>query len=170
LATERVVLGIDPGLATLGYGVVNVSSQGAEYVLHGCVLTRPPTLLPERLQTLFAELSELRDRYGVTDVAMESLYYAPKLRSHGLGEARGVAILAVTAQGVSFTEYTPTQVKMAVTGVGGAKKRQVQEMVKLMLNLPKVPTPDDAADALAIALCHARQLDLQRLVAAAGAR
>ncbi|MSQ23437.1 MAG: crossover junction endodeoxyribonuclease RuvC [Chloroflexi bacterium] len=167
---DRLILGIDPGLATLGYGLVKAGPKGIEYLDHGCVLTRPPTELPDRLAHLFHELRALRSSYPITDVAMESLFYAPRLRTRGLGEARGVAMVAVVTTGTQFFEYTPTQVKEAVTGSGGAGKRQVQEMVKLVLNLSAIPTPDDAADALAIALCHAREIDLQRLVATAEAR
>ncbi|OGG56325.1 MAG: crossover junction endodeoxyribonuclease RuvC [Candidatus Handelsmanbacteria bacterium RIFCSPLOWO2_12_FULL_64_10] len=163
-----MILGIDPGLATLGYGLLAVSPVGPEHLDHGCVLTRPSASLPQRLRTIFKQLTALCERYAVTDVAMESLYYAPSLTALGIGEARGVAILAVAGQGASFHEYSPTKVKESVSGTGGAKKRQVQEMVRLVLNLETVPSPDDAADALAIALCHARQLDLDRILRAPG--
>ncbi len=165
---SRTVLGIDPGLATLGYGIIAITSRGPEHLDHGCVLTRPPATLPDRLRTLFEQLTILRERYLVTDVAMESLYYAPSLTALGIGEARGVAVLAVVTGGASFYEYSPTKVKESVTGTGGAKKRQVQEMVRLLLNLSEIPSPDDAADALAIALCHARQLDMEQIVHARG--
>ena len=161
----RIVLGIDPGLATLGYGLVSVTPEGARYLEHGCVATRPPAALQERLQQLHKELASLCTRYLITDVAMETLFYGRRLHVRGLGEARGVALLTTTAAGASFSEYSPAQVKEAVTGSGGAGKRQVQEMVRLILALSSIPSPDDAADALAIALCHARQLDLQRLIA-----
>lgn len=166
MRTPRLVLGIDPGLASLGYGLVSVSSEGPRYLEHGCVITRPPAALPDRLQQLRAELAALCDRYQVTDVAMETLFFGRRLHARGLGEARGVALMTTTAGGATFAEYSPAQVKQAVTGSGGAVKRQVQEMVRLILGLAAVPRPDDAADALAIALCHALQIDLQRLVAA----
>ncbi|MBI4214068.1 MAG: crossover junction endodeoxyribonuclease RuvC [Chloroflexi bacterium] len=165
---NRIILGIDPGLATLGYGLVAVSDRGPEHLDHGCVLTRPTASLPDRLRTIFDQLTVLRERYAVTDVAMESLYYTRRLTARGIGEARGVAVLSVVATGSGFYEYAPTAVKESVTGSGAAKKRQVQEMVRLMLNLAQVPSPDDAADALAIALCHARRLDLERIVQAEG--
>lgn len=166
MSTARLVLGIDPGLATLGYGLVAVLPDGPRYLDHGCLVTRPPLALPDRLQQLSAGLAALCARYEVTDVAMETLFFGRRLHVLGLGEARGVAVLTTTAGGASFSEYSPAQVKQAVTGSGGAVKRQVQEMVRLILGLGSIPKPDDAADALAIAVCHALQIDLQRLVAA----
>jgi crossover junction endodeoxyribonuclease RuvC len=162
----RLVLGIDPGIATLGYGLVTLTPDGPRHVDHGCVLTRPPASLPERLQQLQEGLTAICARHSVTDVAMETLFLGRRVHAHGLGEARGVAVLTTTAGGAHFSEYGPSQVKQAVTGSGAAPKRQVQEMVRLILGLQVLPRPDDAADALAIALCHALQIDLQRLVAA----
>lgn len=169
-SAPRVILGIDPGLATLGYGLVQTSTDGPRYLAHGCVLTRPPASLPDRLQALHAELSELCRSHGITDVAMETLFLGRRLHSNGLGEARGVALLTTTAGGADFAEYTPSQIKQAVAGTGGATKRQMQEMVRLILGLSAVPRPDDAADALAVAVCHALQLDLNRLVRAESGR
>lgn len=163
MGNGRLVLGLDPGLAALGYGVVRPIANGVEHLEHGCIRTRSGPL-PHRLQALFRDLTALRSRYPVTDVAMEATFYVGRLRSQRIGEARGVAVLAAVTEGVQFVEYTPTQVKEAVTGSGGAGKRQVQEMVRLILALPEIPTPDDAADALAVAVCHARRLDLDRLI------
>lgn len=159
-----MVLGLDPGLAALGYGVVGSDSNGLEHVEHGCITTSGAPL-SERLQALFSQLSSLRARYPVTDVAMESTFYAGRLRSQRIGEARGVAVLAAVTDGAQLFEYSPTQVKEAVTGSGRATKRQIQEMVRLILGLPALPVPDDAADALAVAVCHARRLDLERILA-----
>ena len=166
MSTPRLVLGIDPGLATLGYGLVTLTSDGPRYVDHGCVITRPPDALPERLRQLQEGLVSICGRHSITDVAMETLFFGRRLHVPGLGEARGVAVLTTTAGGATFSEYSPAKVKQAVTGSGGAVKRQVQEMVRLILGLSVIPKPDDAVDALAIALCHALQIDLQRLVAA----
>jgi len=165
-----VVLGIDPGIATLGYGVVAVSRDGPRYLEHGCIITRPTSPLPIRLREIHDGLSQLCERHPITDLAMETLFLGRRVHAAGLGEARGIALLAGTENGAGFAEYSPSTVKQAVTGSGGAAKRQVQEMVRLILALREIPRPDDAADALAIAVCHARQLDLQRLVAAEAGR
>lgn len=163
MIASRLVLGIDPGLATLGYGLVCTSPDGPRHLDHGCVITRPPAALPDRLQQIRQQLEEVCARHQVTDVAMETLFFGQRLHVPGLGEARGVALLTVTASGASFAEYSPAQIKQAVAGTGRAGKRQMQEMVRLILGLNVIPTPDDAADALAVAVCHALQLDLQRL-------
>ena len=135
---------------------------------YGCITTPPGASLPDRLRSLFEGLTDLRERYAITDVAMESLFVGSRLRALSIGEARGAAIVAVVGPDTVFREYGPSQVKQSITGYGKAAKRQVQEMVRLVLGLQEIPKPDDAADALAIALCHARQLQLSDLLTAAG--
>lgn len=163
---ERIILGLDPGLAILGYGLIRADGPRPEYLDHGCLSTESADPLPVRLNRLFEGLRELRDRYCISDVAVETVYHATRLRAVlGIGEARGVALLAVAEPGTLFAEYTPAQVKQAVTGYGHASKRQVQEMVRVLLDMASTPTPDDAADALAVALCHERHLELARLTA-----
>lgn len=164
----RVVLGIDPGLGTLGYGVIAAETEPRP-LAYGCLTTPARAPLPDRLRSLFHELSGLRDRYGITDVAMESLFVGSRLRALSIGEVRGAAIVALVGPSTAFHEYGPSQVKEGITGYGRAGKRQVQEMVRLVLGLPEIPRPDDAADALAVALCHLRQLQLSDLFVAAGA-
>lgn len=161
----RVVLGIDPGLATLGYGVIAAERDPPTSLAYGCVTTQPRAPLADRLRRLFEELRSLRERYAITDVAMESVFVGSRLRALAIGEVRGMAIVALVGPGVEFHEYGPTQVKEAITGYGRASKRQVQEMVRLVFGLPAIPTPDDAADGLAIALCHARQIQFAHVLA-----
>jgi len=168
-ATEgkRVVLGIDPGTAILGYGVVAVDGEALEAVDFG-VLTTPVSLpLTSRLLLLFDGLIGVIERTVPAEVAVEQLFFAKNVQSAlAVGQARGVALLAAARHGLPVSEYTPLQVKQAVAGYGRATKMQVQSMVRVMLSLSELPQPDDAADALAIAICHARwnaQMDEGRL-------
>jgi crossover junction endodeoxyribonuclease RuvC len=151
----RVVLGIDPGTAILGYAVV--AAQGSELSLVSCdVVTTPAGMpLPERLQHIYIRLSEIISTYRPNESAMEELFFAKNARTAlAVGQARGVAMLALANGGLTVAEYTPKQVKLAVTGYGGANKEQVGEMVRILLRLKTIPRPDDAADAAAVAICH----------------
>lgn len=164
----RVILGIDPGLALLGYGLIRAEGQTLEHIAHGCVSTPAGRPVPVRLRILFHELRQLRNTYPITDVALESLFHSRNVSTAvTVGQARGIAILAAVGDGVVFAEYTPTQVKQAVGGYGRARKPQMQQMVALLLNLPEVPSSDDAADALAVAICHAREAAVARVLAQA---
>jgi len=165
----RVILGLDPGIARLGFGLLQVQGDQIRHLEHGCLETRSTALVPDRLRTLYDGVRELRSRYVVTDVAMELLFHTRNVSTAiVVGQARGVAMLAAVDAGIALGEYTPTQVKQVVAGFGGAGKRQMQETIALLLHLPAPPASDDAADALAIALCHAQQLQLRQLLAAAG--
>jgi crossover junction endodeoxyribonuclease RuvC len=167
-ATPHVILGLDPGIALLGYGVVRYEGGAVTHIAHGCVETRSGVPMPLRLRQLFDGVQELKRVYPVTDVAMEALFHSRNVSTAlVVGQARGVAMLAAVDGDIALGEYTPTEVKQNVSGFGGARKRQMQEMVSMLLGLSTLPTPDDAADALAIAICHARHLDLQVLVAQA---
>lgn len=151
----RVVLGIDPGTAIVGYSVV--IARGGDLQLQICdVITTPATLpLSQRLQIIYEELSAIIATYRPQEAAIEELFFAKNARTAmAVGHARGVTILALANGGLPITEYTPKQVKQAVTGYGGADKRQIGEMVRILLKLTTVPKPDDAADAAAIAICH----------------
>lgn len=151
----RVALGIDPGTAILGYAVV--AAQGSELGLVSCdVITTPAGMpLPERLQHIYHRLSEIISTYRPNEAAMEELFFAKNARTAlAVGQARGVAMLALANGGLTVAEYTPKQVKLAVTGYGGANKEQVGEMVRILLRLKTIPRPDDAADAAAVAICH----------------
>lgn len=149
------VLGIDPGTATTGYGVVEEARGGLVAVAFGAVRT-PAGEKPEaRLVTIFHELSSLIERHRPDAVAIEELFFNKNVRTAlAVGQARGVCLLAAAESGLMVAEYTPLQVKQAVTGAGRAAKEQVGYMVRALLGLPAVPKPDDVADALAVAICH----------------
>ncbi len=151
-----LVLGIDPGTATTGYGLVQDRADGSlESVAYGTILT--PAGLPSqnRLSILFHKLNELLLLHHPAGVAVEKLFFQTNVKTAiAVGQARGVVLLAVSEAGLDLGEYTPNEVKQAVAGYGSAGKRQVQEMVRVLLCLPEIPRPDDAADALAIAITH----------------
>lgn len=151
------ILGVDPGLARLGYGIIERGpGDSLRYVAHGCIETDADTPLPARLRRIFQQLTELCAAHRPAVMVVEELFFSRNATTaFTVGQARGVALLAGAEAGLSVMEYTPMQVKQAVTGYGRAEKRQVQEMVKLLLRLPDVPRPDDAADALAVAIAHA---------------
>ena len=149
------ILGIDPGYATVGYGVVDV--QGGRYhsVEHGAIVTRPEDDFPRRLEIIFDAAYSVMQKYRPQAMSLEKLFFANnKTTAIGVAEARGVILLAARKAGLPVYEYTPMQVKQAVTGYGGAQKPQVQEMVRRLLCLQSVPKPDDTADALAMAITH----------------
>ncbi|HLL79437.1 MAG TPA: crossover junction endodeoxyribonuclease RuvC [Ktedonobacteraceae bacterium] len=151
----RVALGIDPGTAIVGYAVV--AARGSDLSLIACdVVTTPAGMpLPQRLQIIYQRLSDIIATYRPHEAAMEELFFAKNARTAIMvGQARGVAMLALANGGLSIAEYTPMQVKQAVSGYGGAKKEQIGEMVRILLRLKSIPRPDDAADAAAIAICH----------------
>ena len=151
-----IVLGIDPGLATLGWGVVDAQSGRQRMVAYGCILTTPKQRLPERLLQIREEMHALLMLYKPDEIAFEELFFAKNVTTaFTVGAARGVSIAECAAYTPILFEYTPMQVKQAVAGYGGADKAQVQQMVKLLLHMDHIPKPDDAADALAIALTHA---------------
>ena len=152
----RIILGIDPGTATMGWGVIRQEGNRLHYVQHGAVVTPPSWEMPRRLSRLFDGVTELARGYRPETVAVEELFFNTNVTTAiTVGQARGVALLAAYRAGVEVAEYTPLQVKQAITSYGRAEKRQVQEMVKTLLNLREIPRPDDAADGLAIAVCHA---------------
>jgi crossover junction endodeoxyribonuclease RuvC len=158
------VLGIDPGLSTTGYGVVRAGGR-PEAVSAGAIRTRPDATIAVRLRELFDDLSSLMEEYSPAEVAIEEIFVNRNLHTAtSVGRASGVAILAAAIAGVPVTEYTPSAVKSAVTGFGNAPKAQVQQMVARRLGLAEAPAPDDASDALAVALCHLQSRGLSRLV------
>src|SRR5215204_1029792 len=152
----RVILGIDPGTATMGWGVIRQEGNRLSYLQHGAIVTPASWEMPRRLGRLFDGVTELVTGYRPEAVAVEELFFNTDVSTAiTVGQARGVAILAAYRAGVEVAEYTPLQVKQAVTSYGRAEKRQVQEMVRSLLNLHEIPKPDDAADGLAIAIAHA---------------
>jgi crossover junction endodeoxyribonuclease RuvC len=159
----RVALGIDPGTAIVGYAIVK--SKGNTLSLIACdVITTPAGMpLAQRLQEIYQRLSEIIATYRPTESAMEELFFAKNARTAlTVGHARGAIMLALANGGLPIAEYTPRQVKQAVTGYGSADKVQVGEMVRILLNLPAVPRPDDAADAAAVAICHLNTVPVLR--------
>lgn len=149
------ILGIDPGYAILGYGVVDATGTKLAVVDYGVIETTPNERLPERLNRLFDGTCTLIERFQPEVAVFEELFfYRNTTTALAVGAGRGVAILAGQRAGIPLYEYTPMQIKLAVTGNGHADKRAVQSMVKMLLSLKSVPKPDDAADALAAAICH----------------
>jgi crossover junction endodeoxyribonuclease RuvC len=160
-----LVLGIDPGTATTGYGLVRDTETGPVPVTFGVIQTPAGAPMPERLLSLHRELTQLIALHRPDSGAVEKLFFqrndtTPKT----VGQARGVALLALAAAGVRVGEYTPRDVKQAVAGYGGADKAQVQQMVRALLHLAEVPRPDDAADALAVAICHLHSQKMKSLL------
>src|SRR5512132_3947398 len=161
MATRMVVLGIDPGLANCGFGVV-VRRGNRLVAVDGGVIATPAGLAVERrLATLHERVCALIDEHEPDAVALEALYFGQNVRTaFAVGQARGVALLAAGQRGVACADYTPQQVKGAVCGAGRADKGQVARMVQALLSLPEPPRPDHAADALAVAICHANHAPL----------
>ena len=161
-----IVLGIDPGLAATGYGVV-AQRDGRMLALDGGVITTPAGRAPElRLAEIHASVTALLDEHAPAAVALEALYFGQNVRTaFAVGQARGVVLLAAGQHGVPCTDYTPQQVKSAVCGSGRAAKDQVGGMVQRLLALAEPPKPDHAADALAVAVCHLNQVPFATAVA-----
>lgn len=151
------ILGIDPGLATVGFSVVDVEKSKMHLVTCGVISTPAHTSLSSRLDRIFADMNELISTFNPDAVSIEELFFNTNITTGiAVSHARGVILLAAYQAGVAIYEYTPLQVKQAVVGYGRAEKSQVIDMVKRILNLPAAPKPDDAADAVALAICHAR--------------
>lgn len=149
------ILGIDPGTATTGFGILEIKGNDKRVIDCGVISTHKDLPMPERLVELHKDLSELIKTHRPDWCAVEQLFFARNVTTAiTVGQARGVILLAAAENNLSIVEYTPLQVKQAVTGYGQATKKQVQEMVKTILGLKEIPKPDDAADALAIALTH----------------
>ncbi len=151
-----LALGIDPGTATTGYGLVRVDLDGSLVaVKYGVILTSKDATAPARLVTLYDELQDIINKYQPEIAAVEKLFFSRNVTTAiAVGQARGVVMLCLERCGIEAFEYTPNEVKQAVAGYGGAQKRQIQEMVRALLQLDSIPKPDDAADALAIAITH----------------
>lgn len=151
------ILGIDPGIATVGFGVIDSERGKHGFVRCGVITTPAGTPLTSRLDRIYSDLTELIGFFRPDAAAVEQLFFNTNITTGiSVAEGRGVILLACYRAGVPVYEYTPLQVKQAVVGYGLAEKRQVIDMVKRLLNLKSAPKPDDAADAVAIALCHAR--------------
>jgi len=152
-----IILGIDPGIATMGYGVIKRDGNGnSSAVDYGVVLTPKDENLPVRLAMLEEGINKIIDKFSPEEVAMEELFFSKNIKTGiAVAHARGVALLACVKKCGRLYEYTPIQIKLALTGYGRADKSQMQHVVASILHLKSIPKPDDAADALAVALCHA---------------
>jgi len=159
-------IGIDPGTAITGYGLVRENEDGSlTAVKYGVILTGADQTMPQRLASLYKQLSDILLLHQPDNGAVEKLFFARNVRTAlAVGQARGVVLLALEQAGVQMSEYTPMEVKQSVAGYGGADKNQVQQMVKALLELEEVPQPDDAADALAIAICHLHSARMRGLL------
>lgn len=150
-----IVLGIDPGIAIVGYGIVEYTGNKFKVLDYGVIRTKPDLSYPERLELIFNALNKIISSYDIDDIAVEELFFSKNVKTAiNVAHARGVIILSAQLNKKPVYEYTPLQVKQGVSGYGQSDKRQIQEMVKILLNLKDVPKPDDAADALAIAISH----------------
>jgi len=160
-----LAIGIDPGTAITGYGVLREEPDGSLSVIdYGVIETSPSEAMPQRLVQLYQKLKNVIDLHKPQSGAVEKLFFARNVRTAlSVGQARGVALLALAEAGVELSEYSPNEVKQAVTGYGGADKHQVQSMVQALLGLDRIPQPDDAADALAVAICHLHSARIQSL-------
>lgn len=152
----RKIIGIDPGLASSGWGIVEYRGNRLSYLAHGCIETEASVPRASRLLTIYTQINTILDTWMPGEAAMETLYFGRNVTSAiAVAEARGVLSLALAERGMSLLELTPHAIKQAVAGVRRAEKHQVQEMVRIILALPVVPRPDHAADALAAAVCAA---------------
>ena len=150
-----VFLGLDPGTAITGYGFVREDDNALRAVAYGAIVTPADLSLADRLVVLHRELSNLIALHQPASAAVEQIFFSRNVRTAlAVGHARGVMLLALAQAGVRVAEYTPPEIKQAVTGYGRADKRQIQEMVRVLLGLEEAPKPDDVADALAVAICH----------------
>ena len=151
-----IILGIDPGYAILGYGVISTEGIRSKVIDYGVIETVAHTPFPQRLEQLYTCMNELIKLYKPDHVAFEELFFARNTKTAlQVAAARGIALLSAQQAGLPLYEYTPMQIKLAVTGNGHADKKQVQQMVRVLLSLREIPKPDDAADALGAAICHA---------------
>lgn len=166
LATEdlMIIMGIDPGFAITGYGIVKYEGNKFSVIDYGAVTTEASEPFPKRLLLLHEGLQDLIEKHKPDAIAVEELFFNKNIKTAlNVGHGRGVALLAGAKAGIEVFEYTPLQVKQSVVGYGRAEKTQIQQMIKVILNLPKVPKPDDVADALAIAVCHGHSYRMNTL-------
>lgn len=166
-----LVIGIDPGTATTGYGLVKENEDGSLTAVDYGVITTPADLpMPARLVELYNQLKRILFLHHPHSGAVEKLFFQRNVKTAiSVGQGRGVALLALAEAGLEVGEYTPLEIKQAVAGYGGADKRQIQQMVQMLLGLKSKPSPDDAADALAVAVCHAHSAGLRAILQDKGA-
>ncbi len=154
------IIGVDPGSGSTGYGLIDTDGSQHKAVIFGAIQTNSRQPFHERLLKIYSDLSEILRREKADAMAIEEVFHATNVQSAlKLGHARGIALLVAAQQGLAVFEYSPLEIKNAVVGYGRAEKNQVQSMVQLLLRLPEIPSPDHAADALAVAICHAHQIN-----------
>nr|WP_122011652.1 crossover junction endodeoxyribonuclease RuvC [Maliibacterium massiliense] len=159
-----VILGIDPGLATIGYGVIAAERGRYKVIDYGTITTPAKTQVPIRLRMIYESVLQLYDTYQPEATALEELFFNTNITTGiNVAQARGAILTALACRTEALYEYTPLQVKQSVVGYGRAEKQQVQLMVKTLLHLREIPRPDDAADALAVALCYAHSANMEKL-------
>lgn len=162
-----VILGIDPGSATTGFGVIQVERNEAQLLDYGCIETPKEEPLAQRLNQISSDLEELIDMWKPDTIAIEELFFSKNVKTAmHVAHARGAIMQKLSQEGYEIYEYKPQQIKEAVSGYGKAEKWQVQKMVKIILKMKELPRPDDAADALATALCHAQHIKMTTLTQA----
>ena len=150
-----IILGIDPGLANTGYGLIRYEKKKIELIDYGCVLTYKKDTFSLRIKKIYYKIKELIEKYNPHEVAIEEIFFNKNVRSAlTVSKVHGMVAITVALMGLELYEYTPLQIKQATVGNGRAEKHQVQSMVKILLNLSEIPRPDHAADALAAAICH----------------
>jgi len=160
-----IILGFDPGIAIVGFGVIKKEGNLIRPLQYGSIQTKAGLDISIRLKQVYDAAKEIIDTYKPEAVSIEKLYFNRNVTTaFAVGQARGVLMLAAVQAGIPLYEYTPLQIKQAIVGYGKAEKKQVQEMVKMYLNLKEVPKPDDVADALAIAICHAHSAKMTSLL------
>ena len=160
-----IILGIDPGYAIVGYGLVEFQKNKFKVLDYGAITTDKDEAMSDRLTYIYAELQRLIDKYHPDAVAIEELFFNKNAKTAILvAQGRGTAIVACANKNVALYEYTPLQIKQALVGYGRAEKKQVQYMVKMILNLKEVPKPDDTADALAVAICHGNSYNVSNVL------
>lgn len=154
-----IILGLDPGTATTGYGLIQKVGRHIQCLAYGTINTTPDTPMPRRLEIIYDDLGQILQRYRPDAAAIEQLFFGRNTTTAiTVGQSRGILLLRLQQEGIPIGEYTPMQVKNSLVGYGLAEKKQVQYMVQNYLGLPEIPRPDDAADALAIAICHAHSM------------
>ncbi|MBA7605899.1 Crossover junction endodeoxyribonuclease RuvC [subsurface metagenome] len=150
-----IILGIDPGTAATGYGIIETKKGGSKVLGYGCIKTTPKTSFPQRLKIIYQELGKIIREYSPDVIAIEQLFFARNvLTAISVGQAQGIIFLAAADADLDVVKYPPLQIKMTLTGKGRAEKSKVQKKIKRLLRLKKIPRPVDASDALAVALCH----------------
>ena len=159
------ILGVDPASGSTGYGIIETDGSQHSAVLYGAIKTHSRQPFHHRLLKIYTDLSSVLEREKADIMAVEDVFYATNVQSAlKLGHARGIPLLIAAQKGLPVYEYSPLEIKSAVVGYGRAEKSQVQSMVQFLLKLPEIPTPDDAADALAVAICHAHRMVANEMI------